>query len=370
MGVATALLLPVSTVVLVGATTGTAAAAASSSPTTCNLGVSINWPGPGLSTNGDLTHSSTSTVSLSNESSSCGTAPSLPAIVTKNTKCTPTSTPISCPKTQKGYYIENSLAGFATFGGTGLLLKYAKKGFTSLTAGGITNTLKATAAGVTPSGSLTCPTNPNTGGGTEEGFWIQGVVKASTGGKAYKKLPYQAVICLGSDSGNGTTGNFNKDLGSSAQIATANADASASYVTIASPWPVAPAAVNGATSNCLKLKVGSTAEALNCHWANGSAYPANVAKFWKDFAGSAAALAAGGTLTAKGGGTFTISAPTLGAGTKCPVSTKLTGDDTATGSVTAVSGADVPARVGDIFSAEICIYGSKIKAAPGVPVGF
>lgn len=346
MGVATALLLPVSTIVLLGATTGTASASPvySSSPTTCALGLSINWPAPGLSTNGNLTTSSTSSVTISNESSSCGTAPTLPPIVNKNTKCTPTSTPISCPSTQKGYYIENSLSGFATFGATDSLLKYVKKGLTSLTAGGITDTLKATAAGVTPSGALSCPTNPNSGGGTEEGFWIQGVVKASTAGKPYKNQPFQAVICLGGDTGTNTTGNFNKDLGSSAVITSASADASASYITIATPWPSLPPAVNGQTTECSKLKVSSSAaEASDCHWADGSAFPPSVTKFWKKFTGSTSALAAGGTLTATTGGTFTISAPAVGTGTHCPASKKLTGDVTATGSVTAVSGANVPA---------------------------
>ena len=213
---AAAIVLPVSTVGLIGATTGVASAskAPPNPPITCSVSGTVHFASPGITKSGSEDTSKTSQTTTSGDAaSSCGAGgSSIPnlTISTKSTKCKGAGNP-DAVCTAKGEFEYGSWGDFVA-DGTMSITKSIKK--LSVELDGVTYLLKTTNAADT----ACFPTS----GPTEVGFAITGEVKSP---KADKGETSTLTACLGTDTGPDTTGTFAGDYNSStATVATATID--------------------------------------------------------------------------------------------------------------------------------------------------
>jgi hypothetical protein len=204
---AAAVLLPVSTVALVGATSGVASATGAIE---CSVAAEVTFATPGLSASGAESTSkssvTTTTAPTIGNIENCGGSSSVGAltITTKSTKCTGAGLPASNPAcTAKHQYGYDSWANYESSGTSGIAksLKHL-----TATVDGVLYAFKISGAAAT-----TChPTAGPQAGDTEVGFAITGSVKSP---KTAKGDSLTLTACLGSDSGPGTTGTFDGDFG-------------------------------------------------------------------------------------------------------------------------------------------------------------
>ena len=218
---AAALVMPVTTVTAIAATSGIASA----STTTCTINATVAFAAPGLTqggTDGGPTAKVTST-SVTGTALSCtggisgsGSLGAL-SIISKSTKCKGPGAPVAVCAA-KGDYAYGSIAQFATAGSTLTKQKAIKK--LKFTINGVQYESKTSAAQEVVGGSC----------GSEVGFELQGSLLLP---KALKHTNTVAFACLGNDSGPNTTGNFGNDLGvSNVDIQTATIDVTTSTLTI------------------------------------------------------------------------------------------------------------------------------------------
>lgn len=192
-------------------------------PVSCGVQGTVNFASPGLSKNGSESSSKTSSTTTSG-TTLIGCSGSVPnqTIVTKNVKCAKTDgQPASNPACAgKGTYGYDSWNNFETSGTTSIAKSLKKVTFT---IDGVTYSTKTTAAAVTSCTSGTY--------GTEAGFKISGEVK---GPKNDKGESSTLTVCLGSDAGTDTSGNFNHDFleNASSVITSAGIDGTTSTVAI------------------------------------------------------------------------------------------------------------------------------------------
>ena len=218
---AVVLALPISLV----AATQTAAFAKKAKPPpdparNCSLSGTVHFAPPGLSKNGTLTSNSAykktyTTTSGTNFGGGCtGSIPTV-TIKSKSIKCKGLNNPQAPCKTKGTWWYD----GESTFA-SGSTLTTITKSIKKITFGldGVTYQTKTTAAA-----ELVCSNG-------DVGFKISGVVKKP---KQDKGQTSTVDVCLGSDTGPGTTGNFLSDLGSGiGTIATAQIDPSAGGSTV------------------------------------------------------------------------------------------------------------------------------------------
>ena len=207
--VAAAAAIPMSAVAVGAVGSGVAGAGtpASSNPITCALAGHVAFASPGLSHFGSATPNKTSTTATSGAAftgAACGangtnvgnvSSPFADkSIVIKNTtKCSKTIPNNPIPGCVKGDYVTDQASGLTTSGPS--LKKAIKKG--TFVLNGISLPFKTSVAGA------------YTGcGGAEQGFQITGTVK----NKAFAYTTFALTICLGDDSGTGTTNNFANDI--------------------------------------------------------------------------------------------------------------------------------------------------------------
>ena len=194
----------------VGAVGSGVAGAAANTPITCAFTGTVSFGAPGLSHFGSATPNKTSTTNTSGSTFSgpqCGLNGSNPGnltaqfpahmIVSKNTtKCSKTIPNNPIPGCVKGDYVTDQ-ASALTSGSTGASLKKALKKGTLALPGGVSAPFKTSVAG----------TYGGCGGG-EQGFQISGTVK----NKSYSYTTFALTICLGADTGSGTSGDFATDV--------------------------------------------------------------------------------------------------------------------------------------------------------------
>jgi len=189
---------------------GTAGAAALS--ITCkNTAGAVDFAPPGVSQNGSVNTSPTSTTNTTASTFNCGSAGTGKSkgmsIVSNSTPCTTVPTPPACSPPYTGNYNYDSASAFGS-SGTQLATEIPKL---KIVIGTTTYITKTTSSAVT-----LC-----TGG--EAGFVLKGKLTspAAHAGEAAK-----LTVCLGSDTGTATTGSFTKDYlniaTDGATIATAN----------------------------------------------------------------------------------------------------------------------------------------------------
>lgn len=232
---ATALLLPVSTVVLVSATGGTAfAKSGPNGPTiTCSFSSTITFAPPGLSASGSENTSKTDTTSTSPSTLSCGSVGGGGTIgplniTSKATKCKGAGDPVAVC-TVKGDYAYDSEAQFSSTGSASIVksLKSLSLSLSGGTVGSLTFSIKNSGANEIVA-TAPCASN-------EVGFQITGAVKAPKSPLNYKGGTSTLTACLLGDSGPGTTGNFLNDFaGGTATIATATIDPTTSSLVLTS----------------------------------------------------------------------------------------------------------------------------------------
>ncbi len=210
-------------IALLGATQGVAVAKKAKPPPdparNCTLSGTVHFALPGLSKNGTLTSNSalkktyTTTSGTSFGGGCTGSIPTV-TIKSKSTKCKGPNVP-QAPCATKGTWWYD---GESTFGSTDTLTtiqKSIKK--ITFTLDGVLYQTKTTAAY-----DLVC--------GPDVGFKITGTVKKPKQDKGQTSV---VNVCLGGDSGSGTTGNFFSDLGSgTGTIKTATIDPAYATVTI------------------------------------------------------------------------------------------------------------------------------------------
>jgi hypothetical protein len=187
---------------------GTAGATALS--ITCkNTGGAVDFALPGVSNNGSFSSSPTSTTTTTASTFNCGSAGTGKSkgmsIVSNSTPCTGTNTPVTgC---SVGQYNYDSASAFGS-SGSQLAAEIPKL---KIVIGTTTYITKTVSSAVT-----LCS-------GGEAGFVLKGKLTspAAHAGEAAK-----LTVCLGSDTGSGTTGSFTKDYTNistdGATIATAN----------------------------------------------------------------------------------------------------------------------------------------------------
>jgi len=221
-----AIALPIGTVAAVQSTAFAKTKPPADPPRTCTVSGSVAFQAPGLSKTGSV--SSTAKTSVTTASSSfgggcTGSTGSL-NITSKNTKCKGADDPTGTACAVKKTYSFDTEASFASTG-TSSILKSLKK--LNFTLDGVAYQTKATAAS-----SIGCTDSVSPPGGIpqEVGFQITGTVK---GPKQDKGQTAVLSVCLGTDSGPGTTGSFLSDLGSgTGTIAGASIDGNTSTATI------------------------------------------------------------------------------------------------------------------------------------------
>ena len=197
--VAAAIIMPASAgAVTLVATAPTAGAAATIN---CHVAGTINFATPGLTHNGKVTTSTTSTTNVTTEtytkgSTTCsGTGPAL-AIKSANTKCSASGATSTVP----------ACAGHPTEYGYDSFNSYAKTGVTSIRADVKTvhftiNKVAYTSTTGTSTSSVavhTCPTSKTYGG--EAGFEVKGKITAPTT-SPYKNAATTVIVCIGSATG-------------------------------------------------------------------------------------------------------------------------------------------------------------------------
>jgi hypothetical protein len=193
--VAAAIAMPVSMVAIVGGAGVAGAKAAPPQALTCAVGGTVTFAGPGLSKNGSISASKTSTTtSVTNYTGTgCG-APNTQNITSKSTKCPKVAAPATgtCIKPN---YLYDTTTSFIT-GGTTDITKALKKGIAT-TDHGQAVTLKVSGATVIDPGGA-CGVN-------ESGFSVTGTVKKATN-------TWTLTLCLGTDTGTNTNNSFTADL--------------------------------------------------------------------------------------------------------------------------------------------------------------
>jgi hypothetical protein len=179
----------------------------------CTLSGTVNFAAPGLSKNGTTdtsTKTSSVTTSGTNFGGSCTGSIPTQTITSKSAKCTGAGTSNTGPNpgcSVKHTYNYDGESTFASPTTLGTITKSLKK--VNFTINGVSYQTKTTGAQ-----DLAC--------GAEVGFKISGQVKKPKQDKAQTST---VDVCLGSDTGPGTTGNFLSDLGSgTGTIATAQID--------------------------------------------------------------------------------------------------------------------------------------------------
>ena len=226
--VAAAAAIPMSAVAVGAIGSGTAFAGKTvnpSPPVSCTVAGTITFAPPGISHDGLVSTSKTSTTNTSaitfagpacgpNTTNSGGSTPPR-AITSKSTKCPGTT---ACPK---GSYISDTASSYVTTGASSLQ-KALKKG--TITLDGVGFPFKTSSAASVNGGAC----------GSEAGFQISGSVK----NKAYAYTSYSLLVCLGGDTGTGTTGAFLNDIttaiasASGPTIATATIDPATSVLKV------------------------------------------------------------------------------------------------------------------------------------------
>jgi len=222
-----ALSLPLASIALLTATAGPASAKTPvppDPPANCNVaaGAFVTFAAPGLSNPGSEGTSKTSTTTTNTVSfSNCTGSVGGQTITTKNVKCKGADNPTSNPAcTVKGDYGYGSTANFITSGGSSITKSLKKLSFT---VNGVTYGTKTTNAAE----FVGAPCNVAT---SEVGFSIQGAVKTP---KQDKGQTTAFTVCLGADTGPGTTGSFGADFGANGiTIATTEIDPAYSVVTV------------------------------------------------------------------------------------------------------------------------------------------
>jgi len=211
-----ALALPVGT--LAGLTTAASAKTGPPDPSrSCTVAGSVTFQAPGLSAAGDV--SPTLKVSTTHATASLGGGCSGPSITeainSKNTKCKGVNNP-SAPCEAKHTYAYDTESNFASPTTITSITKSLKK--LSLNVDGVTYSTKTTGAA-----EISCS-------GGEVGFQINGTVKGPKNDKGETSV---LSVCLGADSGPGTSGDFIVDLGTGTGTITGAAiDGSNSTLTI------------------------------------------------------------------------------------------------------------------------------------------
>jgi hypothetical protein len=215
--VAAAIAMPLGAVAVTGITTAGVAGAA----TTCSVAGTVTFAAPGISTNGGVSASKTSTTSTSATTFGGGCTGGSPAmnITSKSTKCDKHTAglPSSNPACTPGNYGYGSWANFAS-GGTTSIQKALKK--LNFTIGAIAYQTKTTSASI-----IGCP-------GSEAGFQLVGTVKSP---KAAKGQTSTLIACLGAITGTGLNpgDNFGQAaLDQIGTVATAQIDPVNSSVTV------------------------------------------------------------------------------------------------------------------------------------------
>ena len=174
-------------------------AGAVSPPINCTVAGSVTFQAPGLSKNGVVGTAKTSTSTTTASTLGCGTSSGSTAgkaITTKTTKCTGTNAPV--PGCAKGLTNWDSTSSFV---GTGVAsIQKTFKKVTFVLAGAAAGTYSGKTTGVTVAA---CASG-------ELGFKITGTVK---GPKGSTYSAFNLSVCLGPDSGTGTTNAFGTDLG-------------------------------------------------------------------------------------------------------------------------------------------------------------
>ncbi len=190
----------------------------------------LSFPAPGLSTNGDFTTSSTSTMAISASAlsgSACpGTGDHLiaPVITLTNAPCTGVNTPTPACTGSTGYVYDMA----SSFSNGAILWSE----FPNPTKFHIDATTYKSA----PSSSVAISAAPGgTCGATESGFKINGALTAPTSNAGD---PTKLYLCLSTDTGPDTTGSFTNDIlselggNTSMTIATAQLDTTLSKLKI------------------------------------------------------------------------------------------------------------------------------------------
>ena len=189
----------------------------------CTLTGTVHFALPGLSKNGTLTSDSalkktyTTTSGTSLGGGCTGSIPTV-TIKSKSTKCKGPNNP-QAPCMTKGTWWYDGESNFASSATLTTITKSIKK--ITFTVDGVLYQTKTTAAN-----DLVCGLGPS----TEVGFKISGTVKKPKQDKGQLSV---VSVCLGSDSGPGTSGNFFSDLGSgTGTISTASIDPTYATLTI------------------------------------------------------------------------------------------------------------------------------------------
>ena len=199
------LLIASAVAIPLGATAVTAVAGTSSAGAVTPLAISctlgnpvVSFAAPGLSQNGSFTTAPTSTTTTSAQTLKCGgagngTGPGQ-SIVSNNTACTATNVPVTgCTAPPPQMYNYDSVAGFS---GTATTLWMQVPVINATINGTNYSSSSKSSAGIVCAGG-------------ELGFKIKGklTAPAAHAGEATKVL-----VCLGSDTGPGTTGSFTNDF--------------------------------------------------------------------------------------------------------------------------------------------------------------
>jgi hypothetical protein len=183
----------------------------------CTVDGNVLFAPPGLSKNGTFsTTAKTSQVHTSGTNFGGGCTGSIPTqtITSKSTKCKAAGNP-NAGCAGKGYNYDNE-STFASPATIATITKSLKK--LSFTLDGVSYQSKTTGAS-----ELVCTNG-------DVGFKISGTIKKPKQDKGQASV---ATVCLGADSGPGTTGNFFADLGSgTGTIATAAIDPSTGGSTV------------------------------------------------------------------------------------------------------------------------------------------
>jgi hypothetical protein len=217
--------MPVSMVAIVGgANVAGAAKAPPPQALSCAVSGTVTFAAPGLSYNGTVSASKTSTTTsyTTYAGAGCG-APNTQTITAKSTKCPKVAAPATgtCIKPN---YLYDTTSSFIS-GGTTDIQKALKKGIATTDHGQAVTLKLAKPVGATvidPGGA--CGTN-------ESGFSVTGAVKK------YSTTTWTLTLCLGTDTGTNTNNSFTADLllanGSNGiVIASANVDPTNSTLVI------------------------------------------------------------------------------------------------------------------------------------------
>jgi len=191
----------------------------------CAVSGTVVFQAPGLSKTGDISTTAKTSVTTATSSfvAPCTGSTGTINISSKNTKCKGADDPTGTQCEVKHTYSYDTESSFASTG-TSSIAKSLKK--LSFTLNGVTYSTKTTSAT-----DLSCTdTSYPLADQSEVGFKIEGVVK---GPKNDKGETTTLNVCLGRDTGPGTSSYFLSDLGSgTGTIATATIDGATSTASI------------------------------------------------------------------------------------------------------------------------------------------